>query len=483
MKLTSFLIRFAAMLILSAPGSLLPHDGNAASPPLPNDKSAGQSLAAQVTVAKGLIDDWHGDRGPLLRAQQILVDLTKRDPGYAPAFVQLARVTFKLGYISGDNYEKRGLESAQEYVSKALKLDPTLGDAYVTYAYVLYFQRRLDAAREKAAQASRLPANATDLLILQAFLANAENKSDEAIALANKVLVSTEDKFSLHHAHRELGRAYTQKKAYEQVEASYEARLKLYPQRAWDHASYSKFLSWRGKHEAAVQHGETALKLMDFGAGHGALAYAYQSKGDHLLFTVGDARQAQQYYHLAIEHNPELPEAHYGAGMACRANAAFSANSSMIEQCRISIEKSLKLNPSIPYAKIVLDTLPDFQTAINMPGRTADEHLKRGLLYLKATGYEEGMKDLYQAHEMEPTRIDIYKQIDNVLSGRREWDAVISMWTKLITLQPKNGQAYYERGGASFHKGDMPNALKDLEQACKYNYGDSCQRLQRFAKQ
>ena len=48
---------------------------------------------------------------------------------------------------------------------------------------------------------------------------------------------------------------------------------------------------------------------------------------------------------------------------------------------------------------------------------------------------------------------------------------------------PTNGQAYYERGGASFHKGDMPTALKDLEQACKYNYGDSCQRLQRFAQQ
>ena len=121
--------------------------------------------------------------------------------------------------------------------------------------------------------------------------------------------------------------------------------------------------------------------------------------------------------------------------------------------------------------------------AIDMPGRTADEHLKRGLLYLKKRQYEEGMKDLNQAREMEPTRIDIYRQIDNVLTERREWDAVISMWTKLITLQPANGQAYYERGGASFHKGDMPNALKDLEQACTYNYGDSCLRLQRFAQQ
>ena len=121
--------------------------------------------------------------------------------------------------------------------------------------------------------------------------------------------------------------------------------------------------------------------------------------------------------------------------------------------------------------------------AIDMPGRTADEHLKRGLLYLKKRQYEEGMKDLNQAREMEPTRIDIYRQIDNVLTERREWDAVISMWTKLISLQPTNGQAYYERGGASFHKGDMPTALKDLEQACKYNYGDSCQRLQRFAQQ
>jgi tetratricopeptide (TPR) repeat protein len=446
-------------------------------------KNTGHAIATQVGTAKHLIDEWDGDADQLLTARQLLLNGMKRAPGYAPTYVQLARVAFKSGYKSDHDYTAEALEQAQTYVSKALALDPMLGDAYVTGSYVLAFQHKLDSAKAKMVTANRLNANQIDLLNLQAFLANIEHKYDEAIIYANKVLTSTTVKYSLRQAYQELGKAYTEKKQYDQIEASHVARVNLYPNSAWEHANYSAFLTWREKYDMAIAHAETALNLKDFGVGHYTLAKAYRGKGDQLLWTSSDAQRALRYYALAVQQHPAYAEAHYGMGMACRAIAASTANSSLLDKCSVSIAKALKLNPSFPYAQIVLDKLPDFKVAINMPGRTADEHLKRGLVYLKATGYDEGMKDLNQAREMEPTRIEIYQQIDNVLSERREWDAVIGMWTKLIALQPKNGQAYYERGGASFHKGDMPTALKDLEQACKYNFGDSCQRLQRFAKQ
>ena len=48
------------------------------------------------------------------------------------------------------------------------------------------------------------------------------------------------------------------------------------------------------------------------------------------------------------------------------------------------------------------------------------------------------------------------------------------MWDRFLTLDPDNADAYLERSGAYFYKGDQEAALRDAEKSCKLGSSEGC---------
>ena len=67
---------------------------------------------------------------------------------------------------------------------------------------------------------------------------------------------------------------------------------------------------------------------------------------------------------------------------------------------------------------------------------------------------------------LDPRHFESYRNVDWLLAQRGDWDGVITHWTRYIELEPLNGQAYLERGGAYHRKGDQRAALADADKAC-----------------
>jgi len=61
-----------------------------------------------------------------------------------------------------------------------------------------------------------------------------------------------------------------------------------------------------------------------------------------------------------------------------------------------------------------------------------------------------------------------------LLAQRGDWDGVIQRWTRYLELEPLNGQAYLERGGAYRHKGGQQSAIADARKACELGNRDAC---------
>ena len=106
--------------------------------------------------------------------------------------------------------------------------------------------------------------------------------------------------------------------------------------------------------------------------------------------------------------------------------------------------------------------------------------------YYRAWNYQAGkdfdnaLRDLKEAIRLEPGYYSSYELLDSVLTRQKRWDEIIHYWDQFIALEPSNGKAYLERGGAYYQKGDRVAALRDTKKACESGNPDGCQQFQRL---
>ena len=54
------------------------------------------------------------------------------------------------------------------------------------------------------------------------------------------------------------------------------------------------------------------------------------------------------------------------------------------------------------------------------------------------------------------------------------------MWNRYISRQPPDAEAYFERGGTHFHKGDMAASRADAAKACELGKAQACTMVERL---
>lgn len=120
-----------------------------------------------------------------------------------------------------------------------------------------------------------------------------------------------------------------------------------------------------------------------------------------------------------------------------------------------------------------------FTRAIELAGGNAEVHYWRGRAYLKLNDRSHALADFEAAVRFDPRHFESYRNVDFILAGRGEWDRIIQYWTAYIEAEPKDGRAYFERGGAKYHKGDRTAALADARRACDLGTKEACDFLRR----
>jgi tetratricopeptide (TPR) repeat protein len=307
-----------------------------------------------------LIESFNGGRDSLSRAAELTADLLKRNPESAPGLLNAARLTLLRGYISYDNFDQGAVFKAQQLVNRALKNSPDFADGQILGAYAFIVDnspKGMRQAKQMAARGAELAPDSPRVDLLYARIAEAEKDWDEVLRRANRVLAKADDPNLDRMGHEYLVDIYRHRKQYDLAEKSFRTILELDPGSPWALVNFASFLNARGRYDEAIEYGEKALTIMDFGMAHNALGKAYYQIAYDLQWKEKRPEEAKKYFLLAIRHNPGNSNAHYGLGMACYNTGHRDKNHADLKVAEEALSQALRLDPNHKQAREQLDKL------------------------------------------------------------------------------------------------------------------------------
>lgn len=119
---------------------------------------------------------------------------------------------------------------------------------------------------------------------------------------------------------------------------------------AWAKGNYAQYLSWRGKHDEAIDWARKALATFDYPAGHTILADAYAGKAVFILDTGGFPGDAERLIDLAQKASSVSAVGWYALGR-------LNQTKENPIRARLAFETALHLKPDYPAAKAALAAL------------------------------------------------------------------------------------------------------------------------------
>ena len=273
-------------------------------------KKKNPQLFSKYEKAKKLIDAWSGQQNILLDADEILKGIIQIDPDFAPAYREYGRLYIMSGYIKTvghvSSFEKGTLDPSEKSILHSINIEPDYADSYVLLGH-LYTKKKLYSEAEEALKKAEDIGTKTPWLDLNwAELLNIQGNSEKALLRYKKVI---EEKSSNKKAHARalsgVTKYYYFKSDFEKAKQSHIKHLEFEPENAWNWGNYSSFLLfWYGDVDGAVESGEKALDLMNYGMGRFTLACALYTKWAMLL-EKGDG-DANKYFERAYKLYPDL---------------------------------------------------------------------------------------------------------------------------------------------------------------------------------
>lgn len=121
-----------------------------------------------------------------------------------------------------------------------------------------------------------------------------------------------------------------------------------------------------------------------------------------------------------------------------------------------------------------------YDAIVKAGGEDAEILYWRGMAHWKSAHFDEAYRDFRRVIDLDPTHLEAHRHADRLLARQKKWDEIITMWNWYISRQPPNAEAYFERGGTYFHKGDMASARADTAKACDLGMAQGCRMLERL---
>jgi tetratricopeptide (TPR) repeat protein len=185
----------------------------------------------------------------------------------------------------------------------------------------------------------------------------------------------------------------------------------------------------------------------------------------------------------SIQQNPNDPKSYYQRGVAERALAALEIAAVRAEgtdhpasPAEMEIYRAYKRNMDAAIA--------DFNKAIALDPRYGDAYLQRGLVKwdLRNIGglpfADQARSDVHKALEINPTNVDALMVLGDLESDRSK---SVEDYTRAITIQPNNSEAYAGRARFEEYLWHTDKALSDLARAIQLSPTEKKYYLQRIA--
>lgn len=142
-----------------------------------SERRTKQSVEELYHESVNLIDNSRSET-----AKPLLEEIILREPAYAPAYIEMARVAMKT------NWSPEGIAQAEKYLNSALNIDPASANARVLLGYVYTHQQRFSEAEAQFIKANEIGtknlwlwANWGELLVAQGDVTGAIAKYLKAL--------------------------------------------------------------------------------------------------------------------------------------------------------------------------------------------------------------------------------------------------------------------------------------------------------------
>lgn len=104
----------------------------------------------------------------------------------------------------------------------------------------------------------------------------------------------------------------------------------------------------------------------------------------------------------------------------------------------------------------------------------------RGMAYWQLGEADRALQDFRRAIELDPDNFEAHRGADRILSAQQRWEEILEMWDRYIERTPASAEAYFERGGTHFHKGDLAAAQADAAKSCELGKREACVQAERL---
>ncbi|MBX2819888.1 MAG: protein kinase [Rhodothermaceae bacterium] len=148
------------------------------------------------------------------------------------------------------------------------------------------------------------------------------------------------------------------------------------------------------------------------------------------------------------------------------------------------VDKALTLNNELPEAYIaqgIVRQLIDndfesaqhsFQRAIELNPQESEAYREYGLLLLRMGEIEEGLIQLYQSKDLDPTSLQINRDVARAFYYNKEYSKAIDLLNEVLALQPGFVRAYGILAYAYLEMGNYQEAEKAFEELQKHDKSD-----------
>jgi len=103
----------------------------------------------------------------------------------------------------------------------------------------------------------------------------------------------------------------------------------------------------------------------------------------------------------------------------------------------------------------------------------------RGVANRNLGNPDAALADFRQVIALDPSHYPSYVEVDRILSARQRWDELLAMWEEFLARFPDKAEAWYERAGTHYHKGDLAAAISDAKRACELGLAAACRQVEK----
>ncbi len=251
-----------------------------------------------------------------------------------------------------------------------------------------------------------------------------------------------------------------------------------------------------GRAQGGKKNYGAALELFNEALSFGELAMFFERRADAYQ-DLDKLDEALKDINRAIEIKPQDADLYYR-------RSQILGGQNMLREALQDIEVAEQLEPNderiLEQKKWIADSLvysghtlqknknpqaaiEDYDAALRADPSSAYAYYRRARTFIDQNDLTSALDDLKKSVELGPKEFDTYLLLDWVLAKQSDWDTIVSYWSKYISLEPGNGRAYVERGGAYYRKGDLESAVKDAKEAMDLGNIEGKQAYERFGGQ